>query len=65
MTNPSIMPYPEFVYDERQDFEYNFWKWRDMADNEAKQENRPRYTETEAKTIFQQQYGHYSKGVAL
>ena len=34
------MPYPEFVYDERQDFEYNFWKWRDMADNEAKQENR-------------------------
>ena len=65
MTNPSIMPYPEFVYDERQDFEYNFWKWRDMADNEPKSENRPYYTDTEAKAIFQQQYGHYSKGVAL
>jgi hypothetical protein len=65
MTNPSILPYPEFVYDERQDFEYNFWKWRDMADNEAKQENRTYYSDTEAKAIFQQQYGHYSKGVAL
>jgi len=52
MNNPAIMPYPEFIYDERQDFQYNFWKWRDMADNEAK-------------ALFQQQYGHYSKGVAL
>lgn len=65
MTNPAIMPYPQFIYDERQDFKYNFWKWRDMADNEAKAENRPYYTDAEAKAIFQQQYGHYSRGVAL
>ena len=65
MNDQAIMPYPEFIYDERQDFQYNFWKWRDMADNEAKAENRPYYTDTEAKALFQQQYGHYSKGVAL
>ena len=65
MNDPAIMPYPEFIYDERQDFQYNFWKWRDMADNEAKSENRPYYSDEQAKALFQQQYGHYRKGVAL
>tara|TARA_R100000231_G_scaffold137284_1_gene113469 strand:+ start:1319 stop:1516 length:198 start_codon:yes stop_codon:yes gene_type:complete len=65
MTDPAIMPYPQFIYDERQDFKYNFWKWRHMANDEAKAENRPYYTDTEAKAIFQKEYGHYSRGEAL
>lgn len=66
MTEPNhYEPYQEFIYDDRQSYELNFWRWRDLADYEAKAENRPYYTETESKSLFQQQWGYKSKGVAL
>lgn len=66
MTNqPNIQPHPEFIYDERQDYKTNYWRWRDMSNYEAKSENRLPYSEERAKMLFQQQYGYHSNGVKL
>ena len=60
-----IASYPEFEYNDTISYEDNFWRWRDMADYEAKCDQRPYYTIDEAKAKFQQLWGYKSKGVAL
>tara|TARA_Y100001972_G_C7472286_1_gene240426 strand:- start:77 stop:277 length:201 start_codon:yes stop_codon:yes gene_type:complete len=65
MNTETVESYPEFEYNDTMSYENNFWRWRDMADYEAKCSNQPYYTEEEAKKIFQQQWGYKSKGVAL
>lgn len=65
MNTETVESYPEFEYNDDMSYENNFWRWRDMADYEAKCSNQPYYTEQEAKKIFQQQWGYKSKGVAL
>ena len=66
MTNqPNIRPHPEFIYDDRQDYKNNYWKWRDMSNHEAKAENRLPYSEEQAKMVFQQQHGHNSNGESI
>lgn len=52
-------PYKEFKYDVRKSYEMNYWIWKDMADYEAKCENRKYYTEEEGQSIFRKQYGYH------
>ena len=60
-----IASYPEFNYNDKISYEDNFWRWRDMADYEAKACNQPYYNRGEAVAKFQQMWGFKSKGVAL
>tara|TARA_R100001460_G_scaffold28889_1_gene57591 strand:- start:1378 stop:1578 length:201 start_codon:yes stop_codon:yes gene_type:complete len=60
-----VESYPEFEYNDALSYEDNFWRWRDMADYEAKSCNQPYYNRDEAVAKFQQMWGYKSKGVAL
>tara|TARA_Y100000816_G_C26051136_1_gene551136 strand:+ start:768 stop:1034 length:267 start_codon:yes stop_codon:yes gene_type:complete len=54
-----LAPYKQFKYDVRKSYEMNYWIWKDMADYEAKCENRKYYTEEEGQSIFRKQYGYH------
>lgn len=58
MTDVCVKSFPEFRYVNSMSYEDNYYRWKDMLDNEYKWYGLPYKSSSEARSEFRKQWGY-------
>ena len=68
MSEATVVPFPTFRYIDTMSYEDNYYRWKNMLDDEYKWGNEPYMSDTEGRSLFRKQWGYkyfqkYGRGV--
>ena len=58
MSEATVVPFPTFRYIDTMSYEDNYYRWKNMLDDEYKWGGEPYISDTEGRNLFRKQWGY-------